>query len=1813
MTLLRSLASPTGKLAALVAVLCVLGATLAAASGPALADEEAVAVPARPSALEIDVSAGPAAVSLDWGDVDGADDYLVRWRAHGPGNALNDGERVAESEATIDVGAAGGWVVLVQACNTAGCGPRVNRHITVAVVAPSQRPTGLSVDSSAGPGAVALDWDDTAGATEYWVRWRQSGAGNPLNTGVRVAASEATIDVGTAGGWVVLVQACNTAGCGPRLNRHFAVAAIAPTDSPTGLSIDSTAGPGAVSLDWDDVTGATEYLVRWRAHGAGNPLNTGVRVAVSEAVIDVGSAGGWVVLIRACNSGGCGPRVNKHFVVDDAAEAVSDPPEQRSNLQVDDEETVPDPPGLPASPDAATTTGSLDVTVTWGAADNAVTYRLKWRPLADTEFDAANNIETASTSGSVTVDAFGMWVFQLEACNTGGCGPAYSFTADVEDHPEEPVAMEANTLSPLVSNTGKALGSSAPLAGTGGASQAQAFTTGPNASGYALESVEVKTLSYTSTGTTVQIATGLPSATNVEATLNTPSGTSTATRNVKFTAPPGITLSPTTTYWVVVAGPAATTLALTSLDSDDSGAAAGFSIADSRYTGGAGSWTQDTIYKDQIRVNGIANTGTKFVSNTAQTAGTGSKPNFSNDNAQGFATGSNAGGYTLTQMDFQTSGSGSATFTVDIYEVAGALPGSKVGTLTAVSGIEGRFTGSVELAADTDYFAVLDVSSQSSGANKVLEYTTSGNEDAGALAGWAIHTDHYARPHGDTSWAFTDRERNQPLKIALYGYSHTAPKFVSNTGEAAATGSKPNFSNDNAQGFATGSNSDGYTLTQVDFQTSGSGSATFTVGIYKTAGALPGSTPVGTLTPVSGVEGRFAGSVELDADTDYFAVLDVSTHSSGANKVLEYTTSGNEDAGALAGWAIHTDHYARPHGDTSWAFTDRERNQPLKISLRGNVKDTTAPSVVSANLVRATKTMSITFDEALDDTSVPAAGQFDLGAMSGGAFTPANPANPATSRAVSGKVVSLVFNMVDMNATHVRYQVPTGSGATPLRDAKGNDVVAFTTAFTGGGGTDYDADGDGLIEIDSAAQLNAIRWDLNGDGSVDDADANQAAYLAAFADAAAGMGCPAKGCNGYELTADVDLGVAPYNTGAGWSPIGTYKAVLEGNGHTVESLTIDSEDDSLGLFSVLGPSAKVRNLGVVDARIAVPSGNGVVSDIGVLAGTNNGLVEAVHTTGTVTCERLQPSSTSKCAGVGGLVGANLGTSSGNPPRDHPARIRRSSSFVKISGPINDVGGLVGSMGAGGSKKGIIEASFAAGDVSGRESVGGLVGFNYTGQIVASYAVGSVISTGSRGGLIGDLGGRDEVTASYYDSEASGQADTVKGKGVAKTTEELAAPTCYCGIYARWNRDLDDRPVPYPPWRFGTSQQYPGLVDVNGVVHRPVFPAVASATARGSTVALTYSEALDEDSVPAAADFSVNVSRQGADDRRIAARSVRVSGRTVTLSLASSVGSADAVAVDYAIGASPIRSVGGTAASGLTGWAVSLAAPQVRAAIVSRTASPWQMTVELDQTGLQGSFIASAWSVRPDGGAAVRATGGSVDLDAGTVSLILPATLSWDDTLTVSYRQSGSASTRLRNSASNPIASFTYTGTTWTQPQNAACTLGPGPDPRNPESPCGTSPEDISTAVDAYKSIHLMTHAELTDPPEPDSVAIECSSPNNRDCVITWERPCTDAADFAAWSKCRHWPTGYSASFVFKAYLIADLNRTSVCTTRSVVVDTFPGLKPDETETRSDFDLDNPPSNLPAGCTLKQWVASVVIEQGTSGGKSSGAAWVRRDP
>ncbi len=342
----------------------------------------------------------------------------------------------------------------------------------------------------------------------------------------------------------------------------------------------------------------------------------------------------------------------------------------------------------------------------------------------------------------------------------------------------------------------------------------------------------------------------------------------------------------------------------------------------------------------------------------------------------------------------------------------------------------------------------------------------------------------------------------------------------------------------------------------------------------------------------------------------------------------------------------------------------------------------------------------------------------------------------------------------------------------------------------------YDSDDDGLIEISTLAQLNAIRWDLDGDGAADNGS-NASAYTRAFPNPAAGMGCAAADhdghsatpdvpvCTGYELKVDLDfdtdgdgdmdVGDEYWNRGAGWEPIGSsgneFIATFDGDGHTITRLYIDRSSSRIGLFGVVGDGGQVRNVGVREANV---TGSGKGSIVGGLAGKNAGIITGSYVTGSVT------GTGSGSSEVGGLVGRNAGSSgasrsivashasasvtgSGSHGRVgglagyNYGSIRASyaTGAVRGTGSNSEVGGLVG-FHNGGS----IAVSYASGAVTGGSHVGGLVGKNWGGGIWACYASGAVTGGNYVGGLVGEIQG--SIRASYATGWVTGTGTYVGG-------------------------------------------------------------------------------------------------------------------------------------------------------------------------------------------------------------------------------------------------------------------------------------------------------------------------------------------------------------------------------------------------------------------------------------------------------------------
>ncbi len=200
-------------------------------------------------------------------------------------------------------------------------------------------------------------------------------------------------------------------------------------------------------------------------------------------------------------------------------------------------------------------------------------------------------------------------------------------------------------------------------------------------------------------------------------------------------------------------------------------------------------------------------------------------------------------------------------------------------------------------------------------------------------------------------------------------------------------------------------------------------------------------------------------------------------------------------------------------------------------------------------------------------------------------------------------------------------------------------------------------------------------------------------------------------------TADIDLGVAPWNQGEGWAPIGyrgyngrdsypndhKFYGHYNGNGKVISNLFINRSDNNFqGLFGY--SKGQIEDLGLKDVSVS-----GKVY-IGGLVGENFGDISNCYITGSV----------SGRSATGGLVGDNDGT------------MNNCYSTGSVSGK-EFTGGVVG------WNRDSISNCYSTGNVNGEWAIGGLVGNNWH-SISNCYSTGHVNGKWFVGGLVGENGG-----------------------------------------------------------------------------------------------------------------------------------------------------------------------------------------------------------------------------------------------------------------------------------------------------------------------------------------------------------------------------------------------------------------------------------------------------------------------------------------
>ena len=222
------------------------------------------------------------------------------------------------------------------------------------------------------------------------------------------------------------------------------------------------------------------------------------------------------------------------------------------------------------------------------------------------------------------------------------------------------------------------------------------------------------------------------------------------------------------------------------------------------------------------------------------------------------------------------------------------------------------------------------------------------------------------------------------------------------------------------------------------------------------------------------------------------------------------------------------------------------------------------------------------------------------------------------------------------------------------------------------------------------------------------------------------LGDSGKTTGDFHLTNDIDL------TGVTWNPK-DFNGCLNGVGYVIRNLRVvipiisrsgGAPKTKAGLFSQLGSSAVIENVGLEDIQIngSMIGGLPIAADVivGSFSAENDGMISTSYAHGEIDVNiQTSPASLKKIAG--GLVGINRG------------EIRESYAHVSIDG---------------------------------RMRAGGLVGQNLAGTIENSFATGGALS------LINNMGGRAAGLVSLQEVSGNKAARIIKSYTIANRAESM---------------------------------------------------------------------------------------------------------------------------------------------------------------------------------------------------------------------------------------------------------------------------------------------------------------------------------------------------------------------------------------------------------------------------------------------------------
>ena len=782
---------------------------------------------------------------------------------------------------------------------------------------------------------------------------------------------------------------------------------------------------------------------------------------------------------------------------------------------------------------------------------------------------------------------------------------------------------------------------------------------------------------------------------------------------------------------------------------------------------------------------------------------------------------------------------------------------------------------------------------------------------------------------------------------------------------------------------------------------------------------------------------------------------------SGSAVTLTLSSAVTDGQAVTVSYTAGTDPVQDAAGNDAAALSDQ--------TVTNNTSDTTAPTLTTATVNGAS--LVLTYDEALDTGSTPAASDYTV--------TVAGSQRTVSSVAVSGSAVTLTLSsaVTDGQAVTVSYT----AGTNPVQDAAGNDAAALsdqtvtnntpdttapalTTATVNGASlvltydealdtgsapaaSDYTVTVAGSQRTVSSVAVSGSAVTLTLASAVTDGQAVTVSYTAGTNPVQDAAGNDAAALSDQTVTNNTSDTTAPTLTTAtvnGASLVLTYDEALDtgstpatsdytvtvaGSQRTVSSVAVSGSAVTLTLASAVTDGEAVT--------VSYTAGTDPVQD----AAGNDAAALSDQTVTNNTPDTTAPALTTATVNGASLVltyDEALDTGSTPATSDYTVTVagsQRTVSSVAVSGSAVTL--TLASAVTDGQAVTVsytVPRTDPVQDAAGNDAAA-LSNQTVTNNTPDTTAPALTTATVNGASLVLtydealDTGSTPATSA--YTVTVAGSQPTVSVVAIGGTAVTLTlSPPVTAGQAARVSYTVPGT----NPVQDAAGNDAAALSDQTVTNNTPdtTAPTLTRAAVNGASLVLTYNEALDTTSAPAASDYTVTVA---GSQRTVSVVAIR--GSAVTLRLSSAVTDGQAVTVSYTAGTNPVQDAAGNDAAALSNQTVTNNTPDTTApTLTTATVNGASLVLTYDEALDTGSTPATSDYTVTVAGSQRRVS--SVTVSGSAVTLTLSPPVTAGQAVTVSYTVPGT--NPVQDAAGNDAAALSDQTVTNNTPDTTAPAL-----------------------------------------------------------------------------------------------------------------------------------------------------------------------------